>query len=118
MRLKTDKDARAPRRQSNTHRVERPQDVKELPRDRCTLTVLTGAAPGTVFTVDRRLVLGRDEGLTSRIDDRGVSGQHACIYREAGHFWLADLDSTNGTYVQGQRLSDLHASRRRPHRAR
>ncbi len=111
MRLKTDKDARAPRRQSNTHRVERPQDVKELPRDRCTLTVLTGAAPGTVFTVDRRLVLGRDEGLTSRIDDRGVSGQHACIYREAGHFWLADLDSTNGTYVQGQRLSEPYMLR-------
>ena len=111
MRLKTDKDARPPRRQSNTHRVERPQAVQELPRDRCTLTVLTGAAPGTVFTVDRRLVLGRDESLATRIDDRGVSGQHACIYREQGRFWLADLDSTNGTYVHGRRIDEPYMLR-------
>jgi len=100
-----------PRRQSDTHRIDRQPHHEQLPRDRCTLTVLTGAAPGTVFTVDGQMVLGRDESLTTRLDDRGVSGEHACIYREEGHFWLADLGSTNGTYIHGRAITEPHRLR-------
>ena len=38
------------------------------------------------------------------IDDTTVSRRHATITRKAGGFELADLGSTNGTFVNGRRL--------------
>jgi pSer/pThr/pTyr-binding forkhead associated (FHA) protein len=35
----------------------------------------------------------------------GVSRLHAVIKREASHIFLMDLDSANGTYVNGKRLN-------------
>ena len=35
----------------------------------------------------------------------GVSRLHAVIKREASHIFLMDLDSANGTYINGKRLN-------------
>jgi pSer/pThr/pTyr-binding forkhead associated (FHA) protein len=35
-----------------------------------------------------------------------VSRTHALIWQEAGAAWVADLDSSNGTYLNGTRISD------------
>jgi diguanylate cyclase (GGDEF)-like protein len=77
-------------------------EYQPLPRDRCTLTVLTGPNPGALYTVGPgHTILGRDEALAWRIPDRGVSSYHARIYAHQGMHWLEDLDSTNGTHVNG-----------------
>ena len=34
----------------------------------------------------------------------GISRLHACIYREDGAFYLEDMNSTNGTFLNGRRL--------------
>ncbi len=44
-------------------------------------------------------VLGRDEGVTVRIDAPGVSRRHACIRVEGEQATIEDLGSKNGTYV-------------------
>ena len=44
-------------------------------------------------------VLGRDEGVTVRIDAPGVSRRHACIRVHSGRVTIEDLGSKNGTYV-------------------
>jgi DNA-binding winged helix-turn-helix (wHTH) protein len=44
-------------------------------------------------------VLGRDEGVTVRIDAPGVSRRHACIRVEGERITIEDLGSKNGTYV-------------------
>ena len=43
--------------------------------------------------------LGRDEGVTVRIDAPGVSRRHACIRVEGERITIEDLGSKNGTYV-------------------
>jgi DNA-binding winged helix-turn-helix (wHTH) protein len=47
-------------------------------------------------------VVGRDEGVTVRIDAPGVSRRHACIRVAGGHATIEDLGSKNGTYVADQ----------------
>jgi diguanylate cyclase (GGDEF)-like protein len=88
--------------------VARPQTRPQLPKDRCTLTMLTGPTPGAIQSLSSaqgEIVLGRDESLPARIADRGISGEHARIVFVAGVFAIEDLDSTNGTYVNGARLT-------------
>jgi DNA-binding winged helix-turn-helix (wHTH) protein len=49
--------------------------------------------------VEGENVLGRDEGVTVRIDAPGVSRRHACIRVEGERITIEDLGSKNGTYV-------------------
>lgn len=46
--------------------------------------------------------IGRRSSNDVCIPDLSVSGNHALITFESGSFWLEDLNSTNGTYVNGQ----------------
>lgn len=48
------------------------------------------------------LVIGRDPDCTVHLPDRQVSRRHAIIRREADRFVLVDLESKNGTWVNGQ----------------
>ncbi|MBS1252343.1 MAG: FHA domain-containing protein FhaB [Anaerolineales bacterium] len=43
--------------------------------------------------------LGRDMANTIVIPDPSASGEHALISTRDGHWWLEDLGSTNGTYL-------------------
>lgn len=38
------------------------------------------------------------------LDDEKVSGQHARLSRESGEFWIEDLGSTNGTWVNNKKI--------------
>jgi two-component system, cell cycle response regulator len=101
-----------PRRRSNTFRMDNQPELVELPKDRCTLTMLTGPTPGAVHPVkDGALTIGRDETLPWHIPDRGVSSQHARIIHEDGAFAVEDLDSTNGTFLNGRRISQVERLR-------
>jgi DNA-binding winged helix-turn-helix (wHTH) protein len=64
-----------------------------------------GAAPRVFWEkriiplVEGDNVLGRDEGVTVRIDAPSVSRRHACIRVEGERATIEDLGSKNGTYV-------------------
>jgi PAS domain S-box-containing protein len=72
----------------------------------------TPAAIGKVFRLEApEYVLGRSADVELQINDHGVSRRHARIIRTPeGGYQVADLDSTNGTYVNGLRIrtADLH----------
>jgi len=74
--------------------------------------VLTLATPPATFTIARSIAtLGRGADNTIRLDDLSVSRRHArIVYRRAG-YWLSDLGSMGGTWVNGTRLAAPHEIR-------
>ncbi len=49
--------------------------------------------------------IGRWPDNTIIIDSPGVSGHHACVFSTDGQYIVEDLQSTNGTFVNGMRVS-------------
>lgn len=69
------------------------------------LTVRKGPIVGQVFYLDTRsLIVGRDPMSDIIINDPEVSRQHARISQTEVGFQIEDLGSTNGTFIEGQRL--------------
>jgi S1-C subfamily serine protease len=66
------------------------------------LEVLSGEDAGRVVEVDRALVLGRVHGADLVIRDPRASRRHAELAPEGDGLRLRDLDSANGTLVDGQ----------------
>ena len=52
----------------------------------------------------RRLVIGRSRDCDIQVADANVSRRHAEVRQEGAAYWVVDLDSTNGTEVNGRRL--------------
>ncbi|MEZ6086767.1 MAG: FHA domain-containing protein [Pirellulaceae bacterium] len=68
-----------------------------------TLTVLHGTDRGRVFRdVTPPITIGREEGNTIQLNDERVSRCHLKIQVDNDRLVLTDLDSTNGTKVNGQ----------------
>ena len=84
------------------------------------LEVLSGEDAGRVVEVDRTLVLGRVAGSDLVIRDARASRRHAELTPANGELRLRDLDSANGTLVDGQPAHEVALQRRRgdPHRRR
>ncbi|MGA5821479.1 FHA domain-containing protein [Kitasatospora sp. NPDC094028] len=60
---------------------------------------------GQVYVVaDRPMLVGRDEGCQIHVGEPGVSRRHAMVWRSGGHTSVEDLDSTNGTRLNGHPL--------------
>lgn len=57
------------------------------------------------------LTVGRDSANDLIIDHRLASRRHARFERDEAGFYIRDLDSTNGTYVNGERLYGAHLLR-------
>jgi len=71
-----------------------------LDPDRFTLT-LNGKSHALA---NRRAVLGRSKECDVQVPDPNVSRRHAELRHEGGSWWLVDLDSTNGTVLNGKRI--------------
>lgn len=68
--------------------------------------ILTLGTPPTTFTVAKTsATLGRGQENTIRLDDLSVSRRHARIAYRQGGYWLSDLGSMGGTWVDGTRLN-------------
>jgi FHA domain len=84
------------------------------PRRRGRLVVMTSPelAEGTEIDVGRDLVAGRDEALDIPLGADGyASGRHARFAHGQDGDVVEDLRSTNGTYVNGERLDGARVLR-------
>jgi two-component system cell cycle response regulator len=80
------------------------------PRDRAYLIVLAGAAVGEMYKVPRgEAKIGRGQACEVRLPDDGVSRAHARLLTEGDRVMLGDLDSRNGTFLNGKKVSSLVA---------
>jgi pSer/pThr/pTyr-binding forkhead associated (FHA) protein len=65
-----------------------------------------GVDLGTHELVDNIVVIGRAPSNHIVIDHSTVSAQHALLLRVSDSYWLKDLDSTNGTQINGVLVTD------------
>lgn len=69
------------------------------------LIVLSGASIGRMFRLDRSLmVIGRSRDADIQLDDESISRHHVRLLRTEEAVQLEDLDSKNGTLLNGQPL--------------
>src|SRR5215471_10507686 len=72
-----------------------------------TLTIqLPGMPPVFHVLKDETVTIGRMKGNTVVIDDGSISLCHAKVTRLNGDYVLKDLNSTNGTKVNGQSVTE------------
>jgi phosphoserine phosphatase RsbU/P len=70
-----------------------------------TLEVLEGTQKGKIHRIDREeTIIGRLPYCDVSIPERNVSRQHARVVRTRGQYYLEDMNSTNGTYLNNRRL--------------
>jgi pSer/pThr/pTyr-binding forkhead associated (FHA) protein len=76
------------------------------------LVVRTGPNPGKVYPLTKdEISLGRDIASDIVLSDPEVSRHHARLVAQGNSFILEDTGSTNGTFVNGQRLMGPHMLR-------
>jgi hypothetical protein len=76
-----------------------------------TLKITGGNASGQTITLEQELVIGRSTpGLGSLGGDTEISRVHARVFHDpSGRLMIEDLGSTNGTFVNGNRISGQQA---------
>lgn len=63
-----------------------------------------GLERGERFDLIGGLTIGRSKDSDVQIDDRYASGLHARVFSREGHFFVEDMNSTNGTLLNGAEL--------------
>jgi len=73
-------------------------------KDRAYLIVLAGTAVGEMYGVGKELTIGRGSEAEVRVLGEGVSRRHAMIVSASTGITIEDLGSTNGTFVNGEKV--------------
>jgi pSer/pThr/pTyr-binding forkhead associated (FHA) protein len=117
LRIELDSSEPKPRvREEQTTRLDlahiAPGVTEERAREMATraptasLEIVRGPFAGACFQVERAVCsIGRGEENDVRIRDDTVSLTHATLLRKRGAWFVVDLRSMNGTYVDGSRVS-------------
>lgn len=71
------------------------------------VTVEAEGVESCEFTFRRSFRIGRDDDCEIQIQSPGISRHHAEVQYADGAWRLKDLDSANGIYFQGRRVSDV-----------
>jgi pSer/pThr/pTyr-binding forkhead associated (FHA) protein len=68
------------------------------------LVITEGSDSGREFQVSGSLSIGRDSSAGIVVDDEEVSRRHAVVTSDGDELVILDLDSTNGIWVNEQRV--------------
>ena len=89
-------------------RVPAKKKKSEIPaKYKASVVIIKGHAAGMEYPIEKAYtVIGRDkDGTDIPINDPLISRQHAAISYEQGAFVLKDLESTNGTIMNGSEIT-------------
>ena len=74
------------------------------------LVMRVGPAPGKIFALTQNeVVIGRDIDNEIVINDSEISRRHTRLLIQDGGYVVEDLGSTNGTFVNGQKITGPHS---------
>jgi hypothetical protein len=63
--------------------------------------------PGRQWMLEaNNVIIGRDEGCNLVIQIDEISREHVAIYRDGADYWIEDLNSKNGTWLNSEQLSE------------
>jgi two-component system, cell cycle response regulator len=88
--------------------LEVRESIAKAQRKQAALVVLQGSESdiGTHVLLDRPVTMGRDPKVELPLQDEGISRRHCRVKAEGERYLLEDLDSTNGTLVNGQLVQE------------
>jgi pSer/pThr/pTyr-binding forkhead associated (FHA) protein len=73
--------------------------------NKAALVVRKGGVPGTRYEIAANpTLIGRNPSTHVTLVDEGISREHAVISQDDGVYTIEDLQSTNGTKVNGKRV--------------
>lgn len=98
------------RRQSKKKRKEGGRrttaGAPQTPKD---LLLTGGPLVGTMLPLgDAPIVIGRSPACTLVLEDEYASSRHAALSPQADGWWIEDLSSRNGTFIDDERLTGPH----------
>ncbi len=107
--VRTDLFGQAPRKQKRQRHTTRPRPVRP-PRagrgDPQRLLVTAGALAGTSLALsEQQITIGRSNDATLVLNDDYASSRHARLFPQDGQWIVEDLGSTNGTYLDRQKVT-------------
>ncbi len=68
------------------------------------LTYRTDETSGEIPLEDGKITFGRGSEADQQFGDDGLSRIHATVFREGDNVWITDENSTNGSFVNGERV--------------
>lgn len=69
------------------------------------IVIEPAATAGKIHVVDGEVTIGRGAGCAVVIDDTHVSQLHARLFARGEDWWIEDLGSTNGTFVNRRKVT-------------
>jgi FHA domain-containing protein len=88
--------------------LDREKLLRERPRaPKASVEVREGEERREIALGPEALAIGRDPQNDVIVDDSRVSRKHAEIRLRLGRYTIYDLQSTNGTYVNGRRIAEI-----------
>jgi pSer/pThr/pTyr-binding forkhead associated (FHA) protein len=104
-------------RRSRTERAPAPTVAAPVAADRSLALRLKVVDPpqrrGRVFELGEEVTVGRSPGCAVALDDDTfASSIHARVFQRNGEIWVEDLGSTNGTWLNQERLQGPQRLRR------
>jgi hypothetical protein len=88
--------------------AEHPSEERDLP----VLIVIEGAQRGQQWTLrGSETVIGRGSDCDIVLPERRISREHFRIWRDRGIYFIEDLQSKNGTFVDGERVESARELR-------
>jgi pSer/pThr/pTyr-binding forkhead associated (FHA) protein len=92
-----------PRPPAQPARPPRPRTPRSAPQQ---LLVTAGALAGTSLGLaDQQITIGRANDATLVLNDDYASTRHARLFPQDGQWIVEDLGSTNGTYLDRQKVT-------------
>lgn len=69
------------------------------------MVIVEGPGSGTEYAIEEAAILGRLDSNDIPVKDNKASREHAKIYKQGAQFAIVDLNSSNGTLVNGEKVT-------------